>query len=208
MIGISEMPNWTKSSVIIKGDPDVLKRISEYDFEFQSLYPCPYTDGEKSSEGWYKWCYIHWGTKLGPRDVKITSDVDASGSSLKIVFMTELATPHGFLAYLTLVNPSLIIDNTWAVEDNESVGRTLYKDGILVSVSFDPTEYTFDAVKVFASNNSWFDYNSYEKYYTTMVEGPGDKEWLKNLLPEVKVRVLKDTLSEFNAKMEALYLEV
>jgi len=204
----SQMPNWTTSCVHIKGDSVTLKRIAESDFEFQSLYPCPFIHGEKSSDGWYRWCCIHWGTKWGPRDVEITSDIDDPTPSLTIVFRTAWATPHGLLAYLTSMNPSLEITNEWSDEGAERVGLTVYKDGTIVSASFDPSEYTINALKIFAVSNAWFDVDSYESYYNDMVEGSENKEWIKDLLPEVKLSVLKDTLPEFRKKMEALYVEV
>jgi len=202
------MPNWTTSCLHIKGDPDVLKRISDCDFEFQTLYPCPYIDGENCSEGWYKWCCIHWGTKWGPRDVEITSDVDSKEPCLTIVCRTAWATPHGLLAYLTSIHPSLEITNEWSDEGAERVGLTIYKDDKIVSTSFDPSEYTIEALQTFSLGNSWFDYDSYERYYNDMLEESEDKEWIKDLLSEVKLRVLYDTLPEFRDKMEALYVEV
>jgi len=201
------MPNWTESVIHISGDPAVLKLIVDSNFDFHTLYPCPFITKETSTEGWYKWCCIHWGTKWPARDV----DIDQDDNGLFVRLVTAWSTPHGILAYLTHRYPSLLIVNEWSDECNEVIGMTTYNNGNVVSKSFEPSCYTLEALEAFASTNSWFDYDAYYDEYTANLEYNQDSENGENgedredRLTSVNLKVLTDTYTEFRNKMELLY---
>jgi hypothetical protein len=150
------MPNWVDNEIILSGTASSLKKFADAEFDFQKLHPCPFINGEDHHEGWYEWCIKHWGTKWPGRDIVI--DYEEGNSSMIITCRTAWSTPHGFLAYLTTKYSELKIENTWNLDSNEAVGNAVYEGGAIISKSFDPSEYTLEALERFASQNTWFTY--------------------------------------------------
>jgi len=148
----------------VEGDPETLKMISEAEFDFQTIHPCPFISGSGEEtvceEGWYEWCCDHWGTKWTARDIDI--DYTEGETMLTANFNTAWCAPHGVLVYMTAIFPALKITNEWQQEGYDCVGITSYCEGVLVSKSFDPTEYTPEALEAFAASNEWFNFEDYE----------------------------------------------
>ena len=150
----SKMPNWVDNEIILTGSSSVLKEIANAVFDFQTLHPCPFINGEEHQEGWYPWCVKHWGTKWTGRDICI--DYEEGDSVMVVTCRTAWSAPHGFLAYLTTKYSELKIENTWNLDSNEAVGNAVYVGGLITSKSFDPSEYTLEALDKFATQNIWF----------------------------------------------------
>jgi hypothetical protein len=148
------MPNWVDNEIIITGNASSLKEIVDARFDFQTLHPCPFINGEEHQEGWYDWCVKHWGTKWAGRDILI--DYEEGDSTMVVTCRTAWSAPHGFLGYLTTKYSELKIENTWNLDSNEAVGTSVYEGGVITSKSLDPSEYTLEALEKFASENVWF----------------------------------------------------
>jgi len=156
------MPNWTHNSLTIEGDASALQQLVDVNFNFHSLHPCPFINGDTYEEGWYEWCCAHWGTKWSPEDP--TLDYSEGDTSLSATFQTAWNAPHALLTYLTIIHPSLTITNEWENENYETVGSTTYAQGAMTSQMIDPSDYTLEALEQFAAVNSWFPYNDYAEY--------------------------------------------
>ena len=148
------MPNWVDNEIILTGNASVLREIADTQFDFQKLHPCPFINGEEHKEGWYDWCVKHWGTKWSGRDIGI--HYEEGDTSMTVTCRTAWSSPHGFLAYLTTKYSELKIENTWNLDSNEAVGNAVYEGGVITSKSFDPSEYTLEALDKFATQNVWF----------------------------------------------------
>ena len=192
------MPNWTRNNVTVEGDAETLKMISDAEFDFQTMHPCPFISGSGedtvSQEGWYEWCCNHWGTKWTARDIDI--DYTEGETILTANFNTAWCAPHGVLAYMTTIFPALKITNEWQQEGYECVGITSYCEGVFVSKSIDPSEYTHEALEAFAASNTWFEY---EDYVADTYQG--DEETLEEednrLETLVRVRTRRSTYDDY-----------
>ena len=168
------MPNWTQNSITMEGDASALQQIADAIFDFHTLHPCPFINGETYEEGWYDWCCKHWGTKWSPNDPDISySEED---TNLSATFQTAWNAPHALLTYLTIIHPSLTITNEWDNENYEIVGITTYAHGTMTSRMIDPSEYTLEVLEQFAIDNTWFSYNDYAEY---VEEGGAEEEHIK-----------------------------
>jgi len=189
------MPNWTTNGVKIHADPDLLLSIASSNFDFQIIHPCPFIKGEKCEEGWYEWCYSHWGTKWSARYVDI--DYAEGETVLTASFNTAWSAPHGVLAYITELFPEAKITNTWQDECCERVGITTYHEGTITSTSIDPTEYTKETLEAFSDSNLWFDYEECVAYRSDEYEDLEEED--NELLTCVKPKVWSLTYEEFVA---------
>jgi hypothetical protein len=97
------MSSWI---VTMTGSLVDLRTIVHSDFDFQTLYPCPYRDslGEPTDDRYHNWCMEHWGTPECARDVVMTYDED----SVTCTFVTS-RWPRGLFAYLKERFPLLIV---------------------------------------------------------------------------------------------------
>jgi hypothetical protein len=187
----------------MKGDADALMYIEAANFDFQILFPCPYIKGDTCEEGWYNWCCTHWGTKWKARDVLVERD---EHGGLCARFRTAWGAPHGVLAYLSYRNPNLFITNEWYDDCNEVLGVTVYTNGSFESKSFEPNTYSLAALKEFAEENEWFDYDDYEYSYLRQMEDIENREaWESALLPRVNIRKRTSTFQEYLASMEQMF---
>lgn len=97
------MTSWI---VTMTGSLVDLRTILHSDFDFQTLYPCPYRDplGEPTDDRWYDWCLEHWGTPECARDVVMTYDIEE-----RILCVEFIASgwPRGLFAYLKKRFPQL-----------------------------------------------------------------------------------------------------
>lgn len=197
------MPDWTINRVYMKGDADALMHVEAADFDFQILFPCPFIKGDTCEEGWYNWCCTHWGTKWKARDVQVERD---EHGGLYARFRTAWGAPHGVLAYLAHRHPTLFITNEWSDDCNEVLGFTVYTDGAFESKSFEPNQYTLAALKTFAEDNAWFDYDAYEDTYLTQMEDIENREsWESALLPYVRMHTRTCTFQEYLQSMEQMF---
>lgn len=197
------MPNWTRNSVTVEGDAKTLKAIADATFDFQVLHPCPLIDGETCAEGWYEWCCNHWGTKWSARHADI--DYTEGDTILTATFNTAWCPPHGVLAYMTTLSPTLKITNEWQQEAYEGVGITTYSEGTIESRSFDPYEYTKEALEAFSDSNPWFDYEDYAAD-TYRDEDEEKLEEEDNLLKTlVRVQVRTSTYDKYVLEQETMF---
>jgi hypothetical protein len=99
---------WIEQKVVFTGSIIDLRAIYHADFDFQTLYPCPYLDalGEPIDDRCYAWCLEHWGTTNSARIIDIIYDEE--NCILTCCFMTE-SPPIGLFVYLNKLYPLLAI---------------------------------------------------------------------------------------------------
>lgn len=132
-----------------------MKILHDLKFDFEKLFPCP------DKEDWYNWCCAHWGTKWAAKETVIVEYEEGDPNSvLEVSFDTAWSPPHGFLAHLTQLYPSLKIHCHYEEEGDQIIGEATYANGMMEIEQFDQTEYAPSALEEFSKLNSWFDWES------------------------------------------------
>lgn len=145
------MPNWVYNRVTVEGESHHVKLLHDLKFDFEKLYPCP------DPENWYNWQCAHWGTKWAAKDVEIVEYEEGDTNSvLEVIFDTAWSAPHGFLAHMTEVYPSLKIHCHYEEEAEQTIGEARYADGLMEIEQFHPPYYAPSALAEFSRRNSWF----------------------------------------------------
>ena len=132
-----------------------MKILHDLKFDFETIFPCP------DKENWYNWCCAHWGTKWAPIAIEtIEYEEGDPNSVLEVYFDTAWSPPHGFLAHLTELYPSLKIHCYYEEEADQTIGEGRYADGVMEIEQFHPEEYAPSALEEFSKSNSWFDWEN------------------------------------------------
>ena len=78
------MPTW---SVVVRGSIVELRTLFHADFDYQTLYPCPYRDalGEPMDDRCYAWCEERWGSRDSAVDIRMSYDEEASVLYVELV---------------------------------------------------------------------------------------------------------------------------
>ena len=102
------MPTWI---VTIRGSIVELLTILHADFDYQTLYPCPYRDalGDPIDERCYDWCLENWGTCDNASHICMNYDEENS------VLYAELVAenlPIGLFKYLKELFPKIEITSS------------------------------------------------------------------------------------------------
>ena len=98
-------------SITIRGSIVELRTIFHADFDYQTLYPCPYRDalGDPTDDRCYEWCLENWGSRDSASHVCISYDED--NSVLYIGFVAD-ELPIGLFKYLTELFPKIEITSS------------------------------------------------------------------------------------------------
>lgn len=149
------MPNWIYNRVTVEGARAEVAALHDAKFDFTKLYPCP------DEDNWYNWCCAHWGTKWPADEVEIVEYEEGEQTSvLEATFNTAWSPPHGFLAHLTQLFPSMKIHCAFEEEAEQTFGQSRYAEGKMDIEQFHPHEYKPSALEEFAKKNPWFDWES------------------------------------------------
>ena len=160
------MPNWVTSRIVATGPASALVALHDSGLNFQRLRPCPYItakgriiDPDDEDNKWYYWCSAYWGTKWTPSEVSVTyEDWD---DELHARLDTAWDPPHTLFAYLTEKYPGLVIENEYEEEACERFGFARYSGGSVTNTEIDPHENSLAALRDYAQDHTWFDYEAY-----------------------------------------------
>ena len=102
------MPTWF---VTICGSIVELLTIYHADFDYQTLYPCPYRDalGDPIDERCYDWCEAHWGSRNSAKNICISYDED---NSIIYIGLAADELPIGLFKYLKELFPKIEITSS------------------------------------------------------------------------------------------------
>lgn len=160
------MPNVITNRIIATGPAPVLIALRDSGLHFQSLRPCPYitakgrlVEPDDEENKWYYWCSSNWGTKWMSSEVTVLFDEWAD--YLRGSLDTAWDPPHTLFAYLTEKYPGLVIENEYEEEAYSRVGFARYSDGSVTNTEIYPHENSLTALRTFAEDHSWFDYEHY-----------------------------------------------
>ena len=194
------MPNWVYNRVTVEGESSHVKILHDLKFDFKKLFPCP------DKDDWI-WCSAHWGTKWAANDIEIIEYEDGDPNSvLEVYFDTAWSPPHGFLAHLTELYPSLKIHCYYEEEGDQTIGEARYADGVMEIEQLHPEEYTPSALEEFSNSNSWFIWENIKDN----LESSGynlesmEKENKKN----IEIEQLKMTFEEYVTDSKKQFAEI
>lgn len=128
------MPNWTRNNIIITGDKENLKIISDAQFSFQVLRPCPCYEDDDSDD----WCCLNWGTKWDVLNSDGELDDNWGQQSIKYdkevgVLYANLLTPNNppleLLRYVTEQMPTINIKLMYYTDGDDECGEVVFEKG-------------------------------------------------------------------------------
>lgn len=176
---------WYYNYLQIYGNQYDINTIYESDLDFQKLHPSPLEEDSDT----LMWRHRHWGSCSNRNEFYITRHYP---TTIEGSFRTP-SVPHAFLAYLTIICPSLHITCMFEEEDFDIVGTSTYTGGVASVKYIRPAYARLDVLREFSEKNRWFDYNVYIDTYT-----------ITDIQPMGSVNVFEWNLSYYNLKRDII----
>ena len=170
------MPNWVTNNVTITGPKATLELFVKERLSFQKFHPRP----DEENENWYNWNVHHWGTKWEPDAICPL----LVGERIVVSFDSAWDPPTAFLCYLTEFYDGVKITNRFQDESFCFVGHSVISLGVACTELLEPTDFTYDALRLFSKANTWYNYKKYEAMVHSLSECPGGDEIVCECLSE------------------------
>ena len=182
------MPNWFHNDLKVTGSAEDISAVLATGFEFDKILPTP----EDEKDTLLNWHSIHWGTKWDAGDsIRIRAQTE---TSIDLYCQTANGAPHGVLAYLTKLHPSVRIENTFE-EVPSLVGYAAYEGGRMKGEIIYPYgDYTASALRSFGTTRPWF---NAENIISTIVNMGCPPEKLETGEDIVTVAIIDHSYEEF-----------
>jgi hypothetical protein len=190
------MPNWFHNELTVTGSAEDVAAFVASGFDFDKILPIPptFTTTDES----LNWHSIHWGTKWDAGDSIRFRNI--TPTKLELSCSTANGAPHGILAYLTQIHPSLKITNVF--EDVPVlVGCAEYQDGRMKGEIIYPYGvYKMSALRNFGTSRPWF---HAENIIDTIIGMGCPPEKLEEGEDQVVVAIMDHSYDEFVAQCKS-----